>query len=59
MTEQIYQNLVGSIDASAPESIHLCDFPTVKEEFIDAELEANMDHVLKLVVMYFASRTLF
>ena len=56
MTEQIYQNLVGSIDASAPESIHLCDFPTVKEEFIDAELEANMDHVLKLVVMGRACR---
>ena len=56
MTEQIYQNLVGSIDASAPESIHLCDFPTVKEEFIDAELEANMDHELKLVVMGRACR---
>ena len=56
MTEQIYQNLVGSIDASAPESIHLCDFPTVKEEFIDAELEANMDHVFKLVVMGRACR---
>ena len=56
MTEQIYQNLVGSIDASAPESIHLCDFPTVKKEFIDAELEANMDHVLKLVVMGRACR---
>ena len=56
MTEQIYQNLVGSIDASAPESIHLCDFPAVNEDFIDAELEANMDHVLKLVVMGRACR---
>ena len=56
MTEQIYQNLVGSIDPSAPESIHLCDFPEVNEAYIDAELEANMDHVLKLVVMGRACR---
>ena len=56
MTEEIYQNLVRSIDASAPESIHLCDFPEVNEAYIDAELEANMEHVLKLVVMGRACR---
>ena len=56
MTEQIYRNLVCSIDASAPESVHLCDFPTVNEEWIDKELEKNMDEVLKIVVMGRACR---
>ena len=56
MTEEIYQNLVRSIDKDAPESIHLCLFPEVNEEQIDAELEQNMDHVLKLVVMGRACR---
>lgn len=51
MTEEIYQNLVRSIDEMAPESIHLCDFPQVEEGFIDKELEAKMDEVLKVVVM--------
>ena len=56
MTEDIYQNLVKSIDENAPESIHLCKFPAVTESFIDKELEANMDNVLKLVVMGRACR---
>ena len=56
MTEEIYLNLVKSINADAPESIHLCDFPTVNEAFIDAELEKNMDAVLKTVVMGRAAR---
>ena len=56
MTEQIYRNLVCSIDSSAPESVHLCDFPSVKSEWIDRDLEANMDHVLKSVVMGRACR---
>ena len=56
MTEDIYQNLVRSIDKTAPESIHLCDFPTVEESFIDKELENNMDAVLKYVVMGRAAR---
>lgn len=56
MTEDIYQNLVRSIDADAAESIHLCDFPKVNEAWIDKELEANMDQVLKLVVMGRACR---
>ena len=56
MTEEIYQNLVRSIDKDAPESIHLCTFPEVNEEQIDAELEENMEHVLKLVVMGRACR---
>ena len=50
MTESIYQNLVRSIDKNAPESIHLCDFPEVKKEWIDLELERNMDEVLRIVV---------
>ena len=56
MTEEIYQNLVRSIDTQAPESIHLCDYPKVCESQIDKELEANMDQVLKLVVMGRACR---
>ena len=43
MTEQIYQNIVRKIDADAPESIHLCDFPEVKEAWIDTSLEQDMD----------------
>ena len=56
MTEDIYRNLVKSIDENAPESIHLCDFPEAEEKFIDKELEANMDNVLRLVVMGRACR---
>ena len=56
MTEEIYQNLARSIDKDAPESIHLCLFPEVHEDQIDKELEENMDHVLKLVVMGRACR---
>ena len=56
MTESIYQNLVRSIDSGAPESIHLCEFPTAKEEWIDKELEQNMDEVLKTVVIGRACR---
>ena len=56
MTEEIYQNLVKSVDASAPESIHLCDYPGVQNELIDEKLEADMDNVLKLVVMGRACR---
>lgn len=56
MTEDIYQNLVVNIDSSAPESIHLCDFPAIKEEWIDKELEKDMDLVLKVVVLGRAAR---
>ena len=56
MTEDIYQNLVRNIDKNAPESIHLCDFPEVKTEWIDAELEKDMDLVLKVVVLGRAAR---
>ena len=56
MTEDIYRNLVCSIDKTAPESIHLCDFPAVKKEWIDEELEKNMDEVLRIVVMGRACR---
>lgn len=56
MTEEIYRNLVCSIDADAPESVHLCDFPAADESKIDAELEKNMDEVLKIVVMGRACR---
>ena len=56
MTEEIYQNLVRSINTEAPESIHLCDFPAVNEAWIDKDLEKNMDEVLKIVVMGRACR---
>ncbi|SDB23070.1 Isoleucyl-tRNA synthetase [Pseudobutyrivibrio sp. YE44] len=50
MTEEIYQNMVRSVDKTAPESIHLCDFPVVNEQFIDKKLEEDMDELLKIVV---------
>jgi len=56
MTEEIYQNLVRSVDKSAPESIHLTDFPKVIEEFIDKDLEVSMDEVLDIVVLGRAAR---
>ena len=56
MTEDIYQNLVRSIDKDAPESVHLCDFPTANKEWIDKELEENMEHLLDIVVMGRACR---
>lgn len=56
MTEEIYQNLVRSVDQDAPESIHLCDFPAVEEAFIDRKLEESMEEVLDAVVMGRACR---
>ncbi|MBQ2781447.1 MAG: isoleucine--tRNA ligase, partial [Clostridia bacterium] len=56
MAEDIYRNLVCSIDASAPESVHLCDFPTVNEAYIDTALEAGMEKVLEIVVLGRAAR---
>ena len=51
MTEDIYQNLVRSLDKEAPESIHLCGFPVANEAHIDKDLEAKMEEVLKVVVL--------
>ena len=56
MTEDIYRNLVCSIDKEAPESVHLCDYPVADVLHIDKELEANMQEVLKVVVMGRACR---
>ena len=56
MTEDIYQNLVKSIDASAPESIHLCDFPEVHENWIDPKMEEDMADLLEIVVIGRAAR---
>ena len=56
MTEDIYQNLVRNLDPSAPESIHLCDFPVANEQHIDKALEDNMEAVLKIVVIGRACR---
>ena len=56
MTEQIYQNLVVNFDKTAPESIHLCDFPVADESMIDAKLEENMEKVLAIVTLGRACR---
>ncbi|WP_418220484.1 isoleucine--tRNA ligase [Clostridium fessum] len=56
MTEDIYQNLVRSLDKEAPESIHLCDFPVANEAHIDKDLEAKIEEVLKVVVLGRAAR---
>ena len=56
MPEDIYQNLVRSLDKEAPESIHLCDFPVANEAHIDKDLEAKMEEVLKVVVLGRAAR---
>jgi len=56
MTEDIYRNLVCSVDKDAPESIHLCDFPVAKEAWINKKLEEDMEEVLKVVVMGRACR---
>ncbi len=56
MMEDIYRNLVCSVDQIAPESVHLCDFPAVEEAWIDAKLEADMEVVLEAVVLGRACR---
>mgnify|MGYP002070352936 FL=1 len=56
MTEEIYQNLVRTNDKTAPESIHLCDFPVVQTEWIDKKLEDDMEEVVKIVVLGRACR---
>ena len=56
MTEEIYQNLVRSLDKNAPESIHLCDFPVADDAMVDKKLEEDMDALLKVVVMGRACR---
>ena len=56
MAEAIYRNLVCNVDSSAPESVHLCEFPEIQENLIDAELEKNMDEVVSIVVLGRAAR---
>jgi len=56
MCEDIYRNLVCSIDKNAPESVHLCDFPAYDEKYIDADLEAKMASLLEVVVLGRAAR---
>ncbi len=56
MTEEIYQNLVTNLDKTAPESIHLCDFPVANENYIDEKLEENMETVLEIVTLGRACR---
>ena len=56
MAEAIYRNLVCNVDKNAPESVHLCDFPVVREDLIDKELEKNMDEVVDIVVLGRAAR---
>ena len=56
MTEEIYQNLVRSFDAAAPESIHLCDYPAVDSRLVDTTLETDMKEVLEIVALGRAAR---
>ncbi|MCI9197803.1 MAG: isoleucine--tRNA ligase [Lachnospiraceae bacterium] len=56
MTEEIYQNLVRSIDKDAPESIHLCSYPQANIDWVDKELERKMDELLQIVVLGRACR---
>ncbi len=56
IAEEIYGNLVKKVDANAPESVHLCDWPAYHAEWVNADLEANMDFVLKVVVEGRAAR---
>jgi isoleucyl-tRNA synthetase len=56
MAESIYRNLVCTLDKNAPESVHLCDFPTVNDAWIDTKLESDMDEVLRVVVLGRACR---
>ena len=56
MSEEIYRNLVCDIDKTAPESVHLCSYPAVNEAWIDAELEADMEEIVDVVVLGRAAR---
>jgi len=56
MAENIYQNIVRKVDPNAPESVHLADFPEYHEEYVDSELESNMELVLSMVVAGRAAR---
>ncbi len=58
ISEEIYQNLVRSVDASAPESVHLCPFPMCQVAYIDQKLESDMDEVLRIVTQGRAARNL-
>ena len=58
VAEQIYQNIVRTVDKAAPESVHLCSFPVCDESFIDAELEKGMDDILRVVTLGRAARSL-
>jgi isoleucyl-tRNA synthetase len=57
MAEQIYQNIVRTVDEGAPESVHLCSYPECDESFIDAELESSMDEILRIVTLGRAARS--
>lgn len=56
MTEEIYQNLVRSVDENALESIHMCDFPKYDEKYNFAEIEQEMDAIRKVVILGRAAR---
>ncbi|HNS09748.1 MAG TPA: DUF5915 domain-containing protein, partial [Candidatus Ozemobacteraceae bacterium] len=56
IAEDIYRNLVAGVDKSAPESVHLADYPTAREELIDEQLERKMDFVMKVVQLGRAAR---
>jgi len=58
VTEAIYQNLVRTVDKSAPESIHHTDYPKPNEKMIDKELEERMNLAITVVEAGRAARFL-
>ncbi len=56
MTEEIYQNLVISVNPDALQSVHMCDFPKYDESFSFPEIEADMDAIRKIVMLGRAAR---
>jgi isoleucyl-tRNA synthetase len=56
LTEELYQNMVRSIDESAPYSVHLCAWPQVQEELIDEKLTSETHLVMRVVGLGRAAR---
>lgn len=54
--DEIYRNLVCSVDKTAPISVHLCSFPEYNEKHVDTALENEMETVLEIVTLGRAAR---
>ncbi|MEZ0396609.1 MAG: isoleucine--tRNA ligase [Anaerolineales bacterium] len=56
LAEELYQNLVRSVDPQAPESVHLSEWPQVNAALIDETLNREMELVMKLVSLGHSAR---